>query len=183
MFDARARRAAFESALSDESRFREWYDHALPVVFGFVHARCGGDRTLAQDITQDAFVEAVRCRDRFDGRSEPVTWICGIARHRLADHYRHEQRDRRRTLQLAGQAQQAPDPAESAGTSDSVRRALHHLPTGQQQVLVLHYLDGAPVREIAQLLGRTEGSVESLLSRGRAAFRRELGAEAGEPDA
>lgn len=42
MFDTRASRAAFDSTLSDESRFREWYDHALPVVLGVVHTRCGG---------------------------------------------------------------------------------------------------------------------------------------------
>lgn len=178
MLEASERAADFRSMFDDERRFRAWYDTTLPVVLGFVYGRCAADAALAQDITQEAFVEAVRSRQSFDGRADPVTWLCGIARHRIADHYRREARERRRQLELVRETDHEPDPAEAVDTRDSVERALHHLPLDQQRALVLHYLDGLAVREIARQLHRSEGAVESLLARGRDGFRREL-AEAG----
>jgi hypothetical protein len=73
---------------------------ALPRVYGFVHARTGGDGTLAEDVTAQAFLEAIRARHGFDDRSDAVTWICSIARDRLIDHYRGAERDRARHLRL-----------------------------------------------------------------------------------
>ena len=71
-----------------------------PTVYSFVLYRCGGVGSVAQEVTQEAFVEAVRHRDRFDGRSSPLTWVCGIARHKLADHFRRLARDKDRAVDL-----------------------------------------------------------------------------------
>src|SRR5262245_42245970 len=85
--DAAARVASFAALCADDRAFSDWYDTALPRVYGFVHGRTAGDVELAEDITSLAFLEAIRARRTFDGRSDPVTWICSIARNRLIDHY------------------------------------------------------------------------------------------------
>ena len=85
---------------ADERAFSAWYATALPRVYGFVYGRIDGDPMLAEDITAQAFLEAVRARRSFDGRSDPITWICSIARNRLIDHYRAAERDRARHLRL-----------------------------------------------------------------------------------
>lgn len=130
---------------------------------------------MAEELTQEAFVEAVRSQHGFDGRSDPLTWVCAIARHKLADHYRRLDREERRHLRLltrAGGMESDPEPPESPEARDAVRRALGSLPAMQRAVLVLHYLDELSMREIAAVLGRSESAVESLLSRGRENFKR-----------
>ncbi|KRT63161.1 MAG: ECF subfamily RNA polymerase sigma-24 factor [Chloroflexi bacterium CSP1-4] len=58
---------------------------------------------------------------------------------------------------------------------EAILRALHGLPALQRAVLVFHYADGLPVREIARRLGKSESATESLMTRAREAFRRAYG--------
>lgn len=169
-------RSEFRSLFEDERRFRAWYDAALPTVYGYVFHRCGGIRQIAEELTQEAFVEAVRSRDRFDGRSDPVTWVCAIAKHRLVDHFRRQHRDERRRLRLLAGGEGTDRAVAPSGSEerDLVLRTLRGLPALQRAALVLHYLDDLPVSEIAGDLDRSESAVESLLARGREGFRRAL---------
>lgn len=145
---------------------------ALPKVYGFVFARCGADEALTEEIVQDTMEEVVRHRHEYEGRAEPVTWVCGIARHKIADHYRAKYRHRRRVLRLAATATEETDePGEASDRRDAVVQALRRLPEAQRLVLALHYLDGLPVRDIGAWIGRSESAVESLLARGRDGFR------------
>jgi RNA polymerase sigma factor (sigma-70 family) len=54
---------------------------------------------------------------------------------------------------------------------DDIDEALALLPPLQRAVLVLHYMDHLPVREVARSIGKTEAATASLLARGRDAFR------------
>lgn len=169
---------------ASEPAFDAWYAQALPRVYRYVFARCGRDPDLAEDLTQQAFIEAVRGHASFDHRSDAVTWVCAIARHRLADHFRRLDADERRNLRLveldpAGPNQ--PDPDDVA-ERDAIQTALDTLPALQRAVLVFTSLDGLTVREAAVLLGRSEGATESLLHRARLAFRRAYGLGGGQVD-
>lgn len=131
---------------------------------------------MAQELTQETFISAIRGRGRFDGRSDPMTWIIAIARSRLVDHYRREAREERRHLRVVVQEisraeGSAADAAWDADERASVLAALRGLPAEQPAALVLHHVDGLPVREVAGQLGRTESAVESLLARARRRFR------------
>jgi RNA polymerase sigma-70 factor, ECF subfamily len=177
----RARATTFRATCEDERAFRSWYDAALPQVYGYLLARCAGSVALAEELTQEAFVDAVRNRHRFDGRSDAVTWVISIAKHKLADHYRRLARTERRRVRLVSAP---PEPGEDAIAAaerrEDVLRALRSLPPGQRAVLVYRYLDDLPVASIAARVGRSESATESLLSRGREALRRELGMPRGE---
>lgn len=166
-----------DGVLSDDAAFRAWYEATLPIVFRYLYHRCGRDRELAEELTQQTFVDAIRThtRTRADDRD---SWVIGIARHRLADHFRSLERRERGVLRLVSRGREPQvewvgdvDPDEELAAS--VRR----LPTAQRAAVVLRYLDDQPVREVARLLGRSEGAVESLLSRGRESLRRSLGAQ------
>ena len=172
-------RQSFAHAFASEAEFRAFYDQALPRIYGYLHDRCGGDDAVAEELTQQTFVAAVRKRSRFDGRSEPMTWLTAIARHKLADHFRRLEREERRRVRLvARQIEIRPDdPSWIRGEDRSaVVRALSALPALQRAVLVLHYTDGLSVREMARELGKSESAIESLMSRAREAFRRTYGA-------
>jgi RNA polymerase sigma-70 factor, ECF subfamily len=128
---------------------------------------------------QQAFVEAIRHRDRFDGRADVVTWLCAIGRNRLVDHFRSQGRDLRRQERLvSGTDPHAPDSTwDRLEVRDAVERALSQLPPDQRLALLFQHLDGLSVREIAQVIGRSEKATESLLSRARDGFRRAYGGQ------
>ena len=165
------------STFASEAAFRAFYDRALPRVYGYVYGRCG-DPAVAEELTQLAFTSAVHERARFDGRSDPITWLIGIARHKLADHYRRVDRDERRRLCLIVREITSEADAlawQRLDEREAILRALHGLPALQRAVLVFHYADGLPVREIARRLGKSESATESLMTRAREAFRRAYG--------
>jgi RNA polymerase sigma-70 factor (ECF subfamily) len=165
-------------AFSSERAFREWYDRTLPRVYGYVLGHTAGDAELAQEITQQTFVAALRGHRLFDGRSEASTWLCAIARNKLVDHYRRLDRQERRQLRLAVEEIDmgvAEAPWAAMEDRASVEAVLASMPAMQRAALVFFHVDGLSTREIAGLLGRGEDAVESLLRRARATFRRGFG--------
>jgi RNA polymerase sigma-70 factor (ECF subfamily) len=171
---AAERVSAFRACLTSEPAFRRFYDEALGRVYGYLVNRCQGDRALAEDLTQAAFGEAIRNRAAFDGRSDPVTWLIGIARHKLVDHFRELEREERRQMRLVVTELTLDRDADVWHAIDERERLLDglgRLTAMQRAVLILHYADGLPVREVAAVIGKSESATESLLTRGREALR------------
>ena len=167
--------ASLAAIVADEATFRAWYDAVLPRVYRYLLTRCG-DEGLAEELTQQTFVEAIRRRDQFDGRSDVVTWLCAIGRNKLVDHYRRRGRDQRRRLRLLEDEPAVTDaPWRAIETRDAVVAALDHLPSDQRLALLFRHLDGLSVREVAAAIGRNEKATESLLARARGSFRRAYG--------
>lgn len=167
--------AELRAAFTGEAAFRVWYERTLPRVYAFLASRCGGPGALAEELTQQTFVEAVRRRDSFDGRSDVVTWLCAIGRHKLADHLRRLDREERRHLRIVGEASHAEEkaqPWQGVERRQLIETALGRLPAFQRAALVFRYLDGMSVREVAGALDRSESATESLLARARESFER-----------
>jgi RNA polymerase sigma-70 factor (ECF subfamily) len=169
-----------EAALADDRVFEAWHRRTLPRVYSYLLSRCAGDVALAEELTQQTFVAAIDRRSRFDGRSEIVTWLCGIARHKLADHFRQMEREERgkmrmtvRRMELEPRADEPMALEDRALISDVLRS----LPANQRAVLVFVVLDDLPVAEAARLLGKSRGATESLLFRARASFREAYASE------
>jgi RNA polymerase sigma-70 factor (ECF subfamily) len=168
--------------VADERTFRTWYDLAAPRVYAYLVGRAGS-AMLAEELTQQTFVAAIRQASTFDGRADAVPWLVGIARHLLANHFRAlEREERRRERMVLRELTVGDEDAEwrSIRRRDAVARALRSLPAMQRAVLVLRFFDRLPVRDIATEIGRSESATESLLGRARAAFER---AFEGGPDA
>ena len=152
------------------------YDRALPEVYGYLLDRCG-NAALAEDLTSETFLAAVRA---VKGEAAPppdpisVAWMVGVARHKLADHWRRRMRDDRAAAAIGTLDPPAEfdDPwvahLDRAEAADLLGRLGEH----HRAALTLRYVDGLPVAEVADLLGRTVHATEALLVRARAAFRR-----------
>jgi len=169
-----------QKALADDAGFEAWYRRSLPRVYSYLVSRTGGDVGLAEDLTQQTFIAAIDQRSRFDGRSDTITWLCGIARHKLADHFRAIERDERRQRRMeVREIQLDEDKRAELGLEDRsmIAEILRSLPASQRAVLVFVVLDDLPVAEAARLMGRSRGATESLLFRARDSFRRAYGAE------
>ena len=145
-------------------------DAELSNVYAFILRRCG-DRALAEDLTSDVVVRAVRETKR----SRAVVtgaWLTTVARNRLVDHWRSTEREGRRL----GLAWSNPDPDEwtDDGTPlepEVVNQVMRRLAPDHQAVLSLRYLDDLTVSDVAEALGRSVHATESLLARARRAFR------------
>jgi RNA polymerase sigma-70 factor (ECF subfamily) len=167
--------------VADEAAFRRWYERFLPPVYSYLLSRCLGDASLAEDLAQETFVAAIHARSQFDGRSDAATWLCGIARHKLADHFRSRERDERRTFRV--HVNEVTMDREGSKWQHLEERvliadAMRALPPAQRAVLTFVVLDDLPVAEAARLMGRSFGATQSLLARAREGFRRHYG-EAG----
>jgi RNA polymerase sigma-70 factor (ECF subfamily) len=125
-----------------------------------------GNEPDAQDVAQDAYLNAFRSWDRFDG-TDVRAWLYTIAL-RLAF---NQLRGRRRLLAAMGRI----EPRTWAAPSDpDLWAALQALDIRTRAALLLNSVDGFTQAEIARILAVPEGTVASWLSRGRAALRRGL---------
>jgi RNA polymerase sigma-70 factor (ECF subfamily) len=147
----------------------ELYDVALPHVYGYLLSRCR-DATLAEDLTAETFLAAVTAARKPAAPAPSVPWLIGVARHKLADHWRRLEREERGLRLLDGA--EAEDPWDEHVDAIRARTVLAELGPHHRAALTLRYLDGLPVPEVADCLGRTVHATEALLVRARAAFRR-----------
>ncbi|SOE00563.1 RNA polymerase sigma factor [Blastococcus haudaquaticus] len=145
------------------------YDRALPEVYGYLLARCG-QRALAEDLTAETFLAAVRAEN--DGGSTTVPWLIGTARHKLVDHWRRLEREERGLRLLDGGADRSEDPWDDELDTLRAQQVLAELSPAHRAALTLRYLDDLPVPQVAAHLGRTLHATEALLVRARTAFRR-----------
>ena len=154
------------------------YDDALPHVYGYLLARCS-DTGLAEDLTAESFLAAV-LEVRKPGAPDPsIPWLIGVARHKLADHWRRVERERRGLRLLDAEPARVDDPWATVVDRIRAREVLDRLGPHHRAALTLRYLDGLPVPEVARHLDRTLHATEALLVRARAAFRQIYEAEEG----
>ena len=148
------------------------YDDALPSVYGYFVRRCA-DKATAEDLTSETFLAAMDAARKTEPPPITVPWLIGVARHKLADHYRR--RHDRFSIPVA----ELPEPVEPHDDWDAeldrivAESVLARLPEHHRAVLALRYLDDRSVPECAELIGRTVHATEALLVRARRAFRNE----------
>lgn len=155
---------------SAPQRLLALYDEALPAVYGYFVRRCA-DRGTAEDLTSETFLAAMDAARKEIPPPISVPWLIGVARHKLADHYRR--RHDRWHVPVA-ELPEAVDPVDDWDAElDRIvaESVLARLPEQHRTVLALRYLDDCSVGECAALIGRTVHATEALLVRARRAFR------------
>jgi RNA polymerase sigma-70 factor (ECF subfamily) len=191
-------RLASRIASGDEGAFVIAYDRHSGFLFGSV-TRFLGDREMAAEVVQDAFVTLWRRARLFDARSGSLlTWLLAIARHRAIDRLRAEgrrpTRDAVRLDAFTGEAPLAgtprldtppelvagagPDPGEVAGrrwVQSVVRTGIAELPENERQVILLGYAMDLSQAQIAERLEWPLGTVKSRTRRAMAQLRQRLG--------
>ncbi len=150
---------------------------AIPRIYGYFYPRVGGDRALAEDLTQDTMLAAVRSGAAPEGADDRMRWLFHISRNRLIDHYRRQTRER----SAFGRRVDDDDPGVQPGLPDldleslpvreEVIATLAELNPRYRAAIVLKYLDGCDVAAVAAALFLSESATQSLLARARNAFR------------
>ena len=130
-----------------------------------------GDDSVAEDVTQEAFVKAYRGLPRFrdDGSFRP--WLLAIVRNEALNHHRSRRRQARLSLRLAhdpvsGGAAPSPETTVIAGVQrETVLQAIGDLPDRYRDIVGLRYLLGLSEAETAATLGVPVGTVKSRTAR------------------
>ena len=136
------------------------------------------DRHLAEEIVQDTFVSAFRTFDSFSGRSSVSTWLYRIMLNNYCKHCRKKKLLRRlgfvQTEHSVASTNSArsPDPSpfenlEQAEQRQLLMAALESLRPKLRIVVAMHYFDGLPLSQIAEILGCQLGTVKSRLHNAR----------------
>jgi RNA polymerase sigma-70 factor, ECF subfamily len=115
----------------------------------------------ADDLVQDTFVRAFQSLDGFRGESSFRTWLFTIERRLLLDRRRAERRRPSRVEVQEGDAATEYDALDSVVAGEAatrVREALRHLSPTQREVFTLRVAEGLSYKEIADIVGTTEGA-------------------------
>ena len=136
----------------------------------------GGDAGAAEDVVQDAFLNAHKALPGFRGDASFETWFYRILVRRAANHRRWQGlRTFWNTTYDDDVADPRPDPTGDGPLRTRINAALEHLTRRQREAFILVHLEGWTVREAAELMGSPMGTVKSHLHRALIKLREELG--------
>jgi RNA polymerase sigma-70 factor (ECF subfamily) len=178
----------FEAATVDPS---EWVDRYGDYLFRYSMLRVR-DRSRAEDLVQETFLAALKGRHSFSGHSSEGTWLVGILKHKILDHFRRQSRE----VSLPGEdlpdppgddpfkadGHWAAGPAEWAGNPADLFRqkefieqltiCLSGLTPTHATVFTLREIEGAGTEEICMELNVTETNLWVILHRARMQLRK-----------
>lgn len=162
----------------DRKATAEFVARCADPVYGYVRRRLSPRVDLVEDLVQEIFLAAWQNLDKFRGDSSLRSWVLGIARHKVEDHYRV----RLRALQVEEEDEVAGDgPASFYDLEEAIatrqvgqmaRETLVDLPESYALILLWRYWGRRSLREIALETGKTEKSIERLLTRARSQFKK-----------
>ncbi len=170
----------------DGRAFAEFAERYVPVLYRFAHRRLDGDGELTREVVQSTMCRVIAKLDGYRGEAPLATWLCACCRNEIAAHFRRLGR-RPREVELdaaaaredGGRADASrpgapPGPEERLlrlENAELVHATLDLLPPAYARAVEWRYLEGVEVGEIARRLGSSYKAAESVLSRGRKAFR------------
>ena len=164
---------------SDEQTWRAIYDEYLPRVFHFMCYKVGNVQ-IAEDLTAATFEKAWQSKVNFRGSKGTVqSWLFGIARHVVADHYRKPyQEENEAALQtLHTHHTLVEDKVQRNEEFESILQIISTFKEQHQEIIALKYGAELSNREIASLTGLSETNVGTILHRLVSKIRKELGVE------
>ena len=157
--------------------FEDLYREERRSVLALAYA-LSGNRWIAEELAQDAFLAAHQNWSRISGFDDPGGWVRRVVANRSASAFRRRLAEAR-ALSRAATGRPPAVPELTADAAD-FWRAVRSLPRRRAQVVALYYLEDRPIAEIARILGMAPGTVKKSLHDGRRALSRILEVEDGE---
>lgn len=166
----------------ETAAFGAIYGKYAGLVFGFVYSRTG-DRYVAEDITSDTFLRAIKRIESFTYQGHDLSaWLFTIARNLIADYYKSP---RHRLEVCVGEIWAADTDRSTLDglldaeavvisnfTNKGLCEAIRQLTKDQYECVVLRYIRQLPIAEVAQILGKNESAVKALSFRAIRTLRR-----------
>jgi RNA polymerase sigma-70 factor, ECF subfamily len=150
---------------ADLAVFTALYHHYVGAVYRYVYFRVGS-RAEAEDLVSQIFLAALESLPNYRHRGYFAAWLFGIARRKIADHYRKPRVDPLHSLPESAAAD--PDPLSQIIADEELRRLsalIARQPPADQDLLHLRYAAGLSFEQMAAILRRSPAAVKMSLYR------------------
>lgn len=175
-----------QAQAGDREAIGTLYDFYYQKILGFAARRTGSVQAAA-DITSETFLKVMKNINKFVFRDIPFSaWVYRIATNEIANHFRQKKSySLDKMMEESGfeiedpknfveEFENAQKELERKNIFSTVSQKLRVLPVYYQEVISLRFFEKKKTREIADILGKSEGTVKSLLSRGIEKLREEM---------
>jgi RNA polymerase sigma-70 factor (ECF subfamily) len=162
----------------DRAAFQLLFETYKDKVFSIAVYSSGGDRAVADDVTQQIFLKLFTAIRQFRGESEFTTWLYRLVVNACLD----EKRRRRRllpwgeTVAMRNPSDKKPQEKQYARleVAEAVQKAIGELKPKFRLPILLKYIEGLSYEEIASVMGCSKGTVASRLNRGHSQLAKRL---------
>jgi RNA polymerase sigma-70 factor (ECF subfamily) len=156
------------------------HDRYYPSVYRYVSFRIADPQT-AEDLTSEVFTRFLSAiKERGAPPNTIRGWLFGAAQNVVKEQYRRQRRMNWTELDESLAGGQTPEQRlEASMNKDELRAALNELTPEQQHVLALRFGNGLPIKDVAETVNKSEGSVKMLQARAIAALTKRLGGPEG----
>lgn len=156
-----------------ETQLRSIYETTVDALYGYASRKCGGERELAEDVTQEVWLRAVREWSRTGAPDNPLAWLTTVARNLLINHYRKKQGISLDSVSPEEILAAVEDDRanESIEIASIVTRAMALMPPAESQLLEAFHYERQKMSQLAAAYGITERAIEGRLRRARERLR------------
>lgn len=163
----------------DKEAFGQLYDLYVDKIYRFIYFRVPTIET-AQDLTSDCFLKVFQYLTKDAPRIESLkAFIYRVARNLVTDYYRARGErpisiENELTYEVAAEEINQEERIEISFQFKEIEKALTKIKDEWREVIILHYIEDYSIKEIAQILEKTEGAIRVLLHRAIRALREVL---------
>jgi RNA polymerase sigma-70 factor (ECF subfamily) len=144
--------------------FTQLYNEHFDRIYRYIYFRVDS-QAEAEDLAQEVFIKALRAINSYKWRDVHfASWLFRIARNQIIDHYRKQSKRKSAPLEEATTVS-VEDPVaitEEKIEIEELMSTLVKLPAAQQEVILLRFIAGLQINEVAKSLGKREGTVKAL---------------------
>lgn len=184
--DKEERALVLKAKRGESDAFGKLYDTHLPAIYRYVFLRVGGRKADAEDLTHQVFLSAWQNIHSYEFQGFPFSsWLYRIAYNAVIDYYRthREHFDIENTNEaMLVESPNIENALDREFQLEEVKKSLFRLEPDQQSVLILRFVNDLSNKEIAAMLGKTEGAVRVIQHRALKRLRELLSAPHGEKD-
>lgn len=156
--------------LGDPRAVKAWFKQYQPQLLKMTKAKIS-DVKDAEDVVQEVMINCLRQIQLFRQDSSLKTWMMSILRHEIADYYRKKYAKRAlTTIPLGNQIFSQPI-SDSSQVQEAVKKTLTKMSSYRKNLLLMKYVDGLKINQIAKKVGKTFKSVESEIWRSKEVFK------------
>jgi RNA polymerase sigma-70 factor (ECF subfamily) len=162
----------------DRAAFQLLFETYKDKVFSIAVYSSGGDRAVADDVTQQIFLKLFTAIRQFRGESEFTTWLYRLVVNACLDEHRRRRRllPWGETVAMSNPSEKKPQEKQYARleVAEAVRAAIGELKPKFRLPILLKYIEGLSYEEIASVMGCSKGTVASRLNRGHSQLAKRL---------
>lgn len=153
----------------------ELYREHAKTVYYLLLSKCR-DEKLAEDLTQETFLQAMKSIDRYNGECKISVWLCQIAKHLLYQHWEKEKRETHLDDEdwMLKDSSQFEEQIIARYELFEVLKELHNLPEQMREVMYLRISGDLSFAEIGKIVGKTENWARVNFHRGKELLRKRL---------